>query len=149
MKQICLSVLLALLLTGCGTSVGIIGGADGPTSIVVAARGGDGAQLEYYDEMPSPEDIPTPPGTFGSAWEQPEEGIMTIITEDISEDTFENYLNTLAKAGYASADRDSIVEVSGGKETQIDTVRCEGSGGVLELSYDYGDKTLVCIIDQD
>ena len=35
------SILLCILLSGCGdaTSIGIIGGADGPTSIIVAEKG--------------------------------------------------------------------------------------------------------------
>ena len=41
-KALCIiSVLLCILLSGCGdaTSIGIIGGADGPTSIIVAEKG--------------------------------------------------------------------------------------------------------------
>ena len=41
-KALCIiSVLLRILLSGCGeaTSIGIIGGADGPTSIIVAEKG--------------------------------------------------------------------------------------------------------------
>ena len=41
-KALCIiSVLLCILLTACGdaTSIGIIGGADGPTSIIVAQKG--------------------------------------------------------------------------------------------------------------
>ena len=41
-KILCIiSVLLCILLSGCGdaTSIGIIGGADGPTSIIVAEKG--------------------------------------------------------------------------------------------------------------
>lgn len=36
------SILICILLSGCGdaTSIGIIGGADGPTSIIVAEKGG-------------------------------------------------------------------------------------------------------------
>ena len=41
-KVLCIiSILLCILLSGCGdaTSIGIIGGADGPTSIIVAEKG--------------------------------------------------------------------------------------------------------------
>ena len=53
-KILCIiSVLLCILLTACGdaTSIGIIGGADGPTSIIVAEKG----EKAMYEQI-SPEE---------------------------------------------------------------------------------------------
>ena len=49
-KALCIiSVLLCILLTACGndSSIGIIGGADGPTSIIVAEKG----EKEMYEQI--------------------------------------------------------------------------------------------------
>ena len=49
-KILCIiSVLLCILLSGCGdaTSIGIIGGADGPTSIIVSEKG----EKEMYQQI--------------------------------------------------------------------------------------------------
>ena len=49
-KVLCIiSVLLCILLTACGddSSIGIIGGADGPTSIIVAEKG----EKEMYEQI--------------------------------------------------------------------------------------------------
>ena len=53
-KILCIiSVLLCILLSGCGdaTSIGIIGGADGPTSIIVAEKG----EKEMYQQITAEE----------------------------------------------------------------------------------------------
>ena len=53
-KILCIiSVLLCILLTGCGdaTSIGIIGGADGPTSVIVSEKG----EKEMYQQITAEE----------------------------------------------------------------------------------------------
>ena len=53
-KILCIiSVLLCILLSGCGdaTSIGIIGGADGPTSIIVSEKG----EKEMYEQITAEE----------------------------------------------------------------------------------------------
>ena len=53
-KALCIiSVLLCILLTACGddSSIGIIGGADGPTSIIVAEKG----EKAMYDQITAEE----------------------------------------------------------------------------------------------
>ena len=53
-KILCIiSVLLCILLTACGdaTSIGIIGGADGPTSIIVSEKG----EKEMYEQITAEE----------------------------------------------------------------------------------------------
>jgi rhodanese-related sulfurtransferase len=49
-----ISILLCILLTACGdaTSIGIIGGADGPTSVIVAEKG----EKAMYEQI-TPEDV--------------------------------------------------------------------------------------------
>ena len=53
-KILCIiSVLLCILLSGCGdaTSIGIIGGADGPTSVIVSEKG----EKEMYQQITAEE----------------------------------------------------------------------------------------------
>lgn len=94
MKKIFILLILALALASCSAdeaSLGIIGGADGPTAIVVASK------ADELDEMPEIDGIPTPPGDFESASRVGKNTV--IVTKNVTADMCGEYINRLEDAG--------------------------------------------------
>lgn len=94
MKKIFILLILTLAVTSCGfddSTIGIIGGADGPTAIVV------GTKADELDEMPVIDGLPTPPGDFESASQVGKNTV--IVTENVTDDMCGEYINRLEDAG--------------------------------------------------
>lgn len=96
MKKIFILLILTLAVTSCGfddSTIGIIGGADGPTAIVV------GTKADELDEMPVIDGLPTPPGDFESASQVGKNTV--IVTENVTADMCGEYISRLEDAGFA------------------------------------------------
>lgn len=96
MKKIFILLILTLAVTSCGfddSTIGIIGGADGPTAIVV------GTKADELDEMPVIDGLPTPPGDFESASQVGKNTV--IVTENVTADMRDEYISRLEDAGFA------------------------------------------------
>ena len=96
MKKILIALILTLAVTSCGfddSTIGIIGGADGPTAIVV------GTKADELDEMPVIDGLPTPPGDFESASQVGKNTV--IVTENVTADMCGEYISRLEDAGFA------------------------------------------------
>ena len=96
MKKIFILLILTLAVTSCGfddSTIGIIGGADGPTAIVV------GTKADELDEMPVIDGLPTPPGDFESASQVGKNTV--IVTENVTTDMRDEYISRLEDAGFA------------------------------------------------
>ena len=94
MKKIFILLILTLAVTSCGfddSTIGIIGGADGPTAIVV------GTKADELDEMPVIDGLPTPPGDFESASQVGKNTV--IVTENVTADMRDEYISRLEDAG--------------------------------------------------
>ena len=96
MKKIFILLILTLAVTSCGfddSTIGIIGGADGPTAIVV------GTKADELDEMPVIDGLPRPPGDFESASQVGKNTV--IVTENVTADMRDEYISRLEDAGFA------------------------------------------------
>ena len=108
MKKIFILLILTLAVTSCGfddSTIGIIGGADGPTAIVVGTKA-DGStaivvktKADELDEMPVIDGLPTPPGDFESASQVGKNTV--IVTENVTADMRDEYISRLEDAGFA------------------------------------------------
>lgn len=142
MKRCILLLLPIMLLTGCGSSadIGIIGGADGPTAIVV----GTPAETVTCTEMPLLPGIPVPPGIFAEGWEDTDDGMIYVKTIAVDEATFKTYTEqTLTAAGYTAISPDIVEEVTGDR---VDAVLCDGEEYSIQLLYAYAEETLTVTI---
>ena len=95
MKKILIALILTLAVTSCGfddSTIGIIGGADGPTAIVV------GTKADELDEMPLIDGLPTPPGDFESASRG--ESVTVIVTENVTVLMRDEYVAELTGLGF-------------------------------------------------
>lgn len=139
----CITAALVLLfLTGCGSSadIGIIGGADGPTAIVVGTQ----AETVICDEMPDLPGIPVPPGTFAEGWEGLHDDTVFVKTIAVSESAFQLYTeSTLASAGYTMISPDIVEDVT---DDRVDAVLCDGEKYTIQLLYAHTEETLTVII---
>lgn len=85
--------------TSCGknSSLGIIGGEDGPTQIIV----GSTSETVQYDEVSQIDGIPTPPGKLKTAWKSTESGMIYIEMNDVEKYDCYSYADTtLSEAGF-------------------------------------------------
>jgi len=146
MKRVILFMLLFLTAAaGCGRSadIGIIGGADGPTSIVVGTR----METVVCTEMPALPGIPVPPGVFAEGWESTDGTVsihLKMIT--VTESAFRSYTEeTLPGAGYILLDP-ALVE--GITEDRVDSVLCEGEEYSIQLLYAVSEETLTVMITE-
>lgn len=138
-KLLILLACLILAASSCGESesIGIIGGADGPTAIIVGSGDNDSTAL---DEMPDIEGIPTPPGTFESGSESYTDNcrLIYIKTVDVGEDEADVYLNALIAAGFMetqssdSSENSDTVTYALSKDNMNVLLSC--GGGTLVLS---------------
>ena len=95
MKKILIAFILTLAATSCGfdnSTIGIIGGADGPTTIVVASKADE---LKY---VPTIDGLPTPPGDYNSA--SIGEGVTVIDTENVTVLMRDEYIAELTGLGF-------------------------------------------------
>lgn len=134
MKKLLFLLLTCVLIAGTScndSSIGIIGGSDGPTEIIVGKK----INTTKYDEMPNLEGIPTPPGTFETAWHDDESGILHIEMSGVSDDeTFRTYIATLYNAGFNST-WEQVDESSDGKSHCDEMVRCENDERSILLTW--------------
>ena len=108
MKKILVMLILTLALASCSAddaSIGIIGGADGSTAVVVASN------ADELDEMPEIDGIPTPPGDFASA--SCSGGTTVIRTENVTPVMRSEYVSRLENAGFEVGDTTSDENISG------------------------------------
>ncbi len=141
MRKMISILLTALFLTGCSSAdIGIIGGADGPTAIVVGTK----AETVVYTEMPAFPEVPVPPGTFAEGWEGKDNGMIYVKTIAVSESAFRTYAEeTLPAAGYTAISPDIVEDVT---EDRIEAVLCDGEEYSIQLLYAYGEETLTVTV---
>ena len=144
MKKIWILLAAAGILTGCGSSadIGIIGGADGPTSILVGTQ----KETETLSEMPVLNGIPVPPGTFAEGWKgtEADDGSMYLKTIAVSEAAFRLYTEeTMTNAGYTLIYPEIVGDVT---EDRVDSILCDGEMYTVQLLYAYAEETLTTII---
>ncbi|MBR5445485.1 MAG: hypothetical protein IKV57_05155 [Clostridia bacterium] len=144
MKKIWILLAAAGILTGCGSSadIGIIGGADGPTSILVGTQ----KETETLSEMPVLNGIPVPPGTFAEGWKgtEADDGSMYLKTIAVSEAAFRLYTEeTMGNAGYTLIYPEIVGDVT---EDRVDSILCDGEAYTVQLLYAYAEETLTVII---
>ena len=142
MKKQFVFLLAALCFTGCGTSadIGIIGGADGPTEIVVGTK----TETEKLTEMPEIPGIPVLPGTFAEGWRAPEDGMVYIKTIAVSESAYRTYADeTIPAAGYTTIVPEIVEDVT---DDRIDAVLCDGEEYSIQLIYTPKEETLTVTI---
>ncbi len=139
MKRICCLLLLALLLTGCTSNedLGIIGGADGPTAIVVGKTDGDA--VIQYDAIPSLDGVPTPPGDFDTGWKYAEMNSTNIRMKNVTLQDYKTYTEeTLPDMGYPAMES----AVQSDVETQL-YAQHTGDKYLLQLVYDMNTSELM------
>ena len=102
MKKLTVILFSLLMLASCSpdeASIGIIGGADGPTAIVTASK------TDELDEMPQIDGVPTPPGDFASASQN---GATVVIgTGNVTAVMYSEYVGCLENAGFDVGDTTS------------------------------------------
>lgn len=134
-------VLALLCLTGCVPSadIGVIGGADGPTEIVVGAKT-DTAELTEMPEIPG---IPVFPGTFAEGWKS-QDGMFYVKAIAVSESVYRRYVDeTVQAAGYTVLEPEIVGDVT---EDQVYVVLCDGEECSMQLMYTPKKEALTVII---
>ena len=142
MKKQLILLLTALVLTGCGPSaeIGIIGGADGPTEIVVGTK----TETEKLTEMPEIPGIPALPGTFAEGWKTPEDGMIYVKTIAVSESVYRRYVDeTMQVAGYTVLEPEIVEDVT---DDRVDAVLCDVEEYSIQLMYTLKEETLTVTI---
>lgn len=142
MKKLGMLVLAVLLLTGCTNTadIGIIGGADGPTEIVVGKK----TDTETLTKMPEIPGIPVLPGLFAEGWKAVEDGMVYVKAITVNESTFRTYVDeTLPGAGFTILDPEIVEDVT---EDRVDAVLCEGEEYSIQLIYTQKEETLTVTI---
>ena len=142
MKKQLILLLTALVLTGCGPSaeIGIIGGADGPTEIVVGTK----TETEKLTEMPEIPGIPVLPGTFAEGWKTPENGMIYVKTIAVSESVYRRYVDeTMQVAGYTVLEPEIVEDVT---DDRVDAVLCDGEEYSIQFMYTLKEETLTVTI---
>lgn len=139
MKRICCLLLATLLLTGCTSNgdLGIIGGADGPTEIIVGKSDGDA--VIHYDAIPSLDGVPTPPGDFDTGWKYAEMNSVNIRMKNVTLQDYKTYTEeTLPDMGYPAMES----AVQSDVETQL-YAQHTGDKYLLQLVYDMNTSELM------
>ena len=142
MKKQFILLLLTVCLTGCGQSadIGIIGGADGPTEIVVGTK----TETEKLTEMPEIPGIPALPGTFAEGWKATDDGMIYVKTIAVSESVYRRYVDeTMQVAGYTVLEPEIVEDVT---DDRIDAVLCDGEEYSIQLMYTQKEETLTVTI---
>ena len=141
MKKMIPILLAVFVLTGCGgADIGIIGGADGPTAILV----GTAAETITCTEMPDFPGIPVPPGTFAEGWEGTDSGMIYVKTIAVSEAAFRTYWEeTLTASGYTAISPEIVEDVT---ENRVEAVLCDGEEYSIQLLYAYGEEALTVTV---
>lgn len=138
-------ILLAFCMMSCTSEadLGIIGGADGPTAIIIGKSGEE--NMTYYDAIPSLEGVPTPPGEFDTGWEYAEMNSINIRMKNVTLHDFQTYTQeTLPDMGYPAMESD----VQSDAETQ-QYAQHTGDKYLLQLVYDSAtSELLVTAIEQ-
>lgn len=141
MKKRFVLLLAVLCLTGCGPSadIGIIGGADGPTEIVVATK----TDTEELTEMPEIPGIPALPGTFAEGWKSPD-GMLCVKAIAVSESVYRRYVDeTVQIAGYTVLEPEIVEDVT---DDRVDAVLCDGEEYSIQLMYTPKEEMLTVTI---
>ena len=140
---LCLPV---LFLSACHDTadIGIIGGADGPTSIIVSTPGE--GETVTHEEMPELDGIPVPPGIFSRAVSYPETGMIQIETWSVAKEMFDKYTEeTLPLAGYPAVY--SMLEYPGNAEGRVENHMSDDEKRSIQLIYT--DGTLLVVITEN
>ena len=141
MKKRFVLLLAVLCLTGCGHSadIGIIGGADGPTEIVVGKK----TDTEELTGMPEIPGVPVLPGTFAEGWKA-QDGMVYVKAIAVSESVYRRYVEeTVQIAGYTVLEPEIVEDVT---DDRVDAVLCDGEEYSIQLMYTPKEEMLTVTI---